>query len=296
MAVDPSFIDQLQKLTLLSRRRVSSIYAGSRRSLKQGRGIEAVDYREYLPGDDVKDVDWKIYGRTEKLYVKRFAEEKNLLVHILLDASSSMNFSTGGMLKYDYAGSLAAGFAYLTIHENDKFALSLFSEHLREIMAAKKGKLHFFSAVDLMNKTELKGESSIAQSMAEYSSLIKSKSFTVLFSDFLEPIETVRDGVYRIAKNSKELMLVQVLDPWEIDLGWTDDILFEDLETSATEQTYMSPKFKDKYHRMIAGHVYQLHKLSEEAGCDLYTLTTDKPLIDSFMTLINREVENAKPF
>lgn len=296
MAVDPSFIDQLQKLALLSRRRVSSIYAGSRRSIQQGRGLEAVDYREYLPGDDLKTVDWKIYARTEKLYIKRFEEEKNMLVHMLLDSSSSMNFSTGGMLKYDYAGSLAAGFAYLTIRGNDKFAISLFSAHLRDVMAAKKGKAHFFSAVDLMNSAKLAGESNLSQSMSEYASLIKSKSFVVVFSDFLEPINSVREGVYRIAKNSKDLMLVQILDPWEIDLGWTDDVIFQDLETSATEQTYVSPNFKEKYNRMMAAHVYQLSKVAEDAGCQLYTLTTNRPLLDSFMTLINREVENARPF
>ena len=293
MAVDPSFIDQLQKLTLLSRRRVSSIYAGVRRSTQQGRGIEAVDYREYLPGDDPKTVDWKIYGRTEKLYIKRFEEEKNLLVHILLDASSSMNFSSSGMLKYDYAGSLAAGFAYMTIQGNDKFALSIFSEHLRDVMAAKKGKAHFFSAVDLMNAAKLSGESRLSQSMSEYAGLIKSKSFVVVFSDFLESIDSVREGVYRIAKNSKELMLVQVLDPWEVDLGWTDDVIFQDLETSATEQTFLSPNFKEKYGKMIAAHVQQLRKVAEDVGCQLYTITTNRPLLDSFMTLVNREVENA---
>jgi len=295
MAVDPSFIDQLQKLTLLSHRRVTSIYAGSRGSLQQGRGIEAVDYREYFPGDDLKAVDWQIYARTEKLYVKRFEEEKNLIVHLLLDSSSSMNFSSGGMLKYDYAGSLAAGFAYLTIHGNDKFALSMFGEHLRDVMPAKKGKTHFFEATDLMNNPKLSGESNIPESMGEYATLIKSKSFVAVFSDFLEPIESLWDGLQRIAKNSKELMLVQVLDPWEIDLGWTDDVLFEDLETSATEQSFLSPKFKEKYHRTMAAHIYQLHKLAKDLGCDLYTLTTDKPLIDSFMTLVNREVDNARP-
>ena len=86
---------------------------------------------------------------------------------------------------------------------------------------------------------------------------------------------------------------MQVLDPWEVDLGWTDDVIFQDLETSATEQTFLSPNFKEKYGKMIAAHVQQLRKVAEDVGCQLYTITTNRPLLDSFMTLVNREVENA---
>ncbi len=293
MAIDPTFLDQLKKLTLLSRRRVSSVYAGTKKAVQTGKGIEVVDYTEYFPGDDLKTVDWKIYGRTEKLYIKRFEEEKNLLMHLLVDSSSSMNFKTGKMLKFDYAGSIAAGFAYLTVNENEKFSLTLYADNIREILKPSKGKTHFFNAIEVLNNAWLSGETNLARCMSQYANTIKSKSFVVIISDFLEPIETLREGIYMIARHSKELMLVQVLDEGEIKLGWSDDVLFEEPESRNTERTYLSPTFKRDYYNSLKNHVYALKGICDDVKADFYTVSTGKPIFDSFVTVVKREMENA---
>ena len=293
MPIDASFIDELKKLTLASRRRVSSIYAGTKRSIQQGRGIEAVDHREYFPGDDPQTVDWKVYGRTEKLYIKRFEEEKNLSLHLLLDSSSSMGFNLSGMMKFDYAGSLAAGFAYLAVQENEKFSISLFGERLRTVLALARGKPHFFKGLQALNTTSLTGSTNLADCMHEYHSLIKSKAYVVLFSDFLEPLAEIEEGIYRIAKSSAELMLVQVLDPGEISLKFKDDIIFEDMEDHGEERSFMSPKFRKDYHSSLLDHTFSIKKICDRLGVDFFTAVTDQPLFPTFVSLINRELENA---
>jgi uncharacterized protein (DUF58 family) len=284
--IDPSFLDQLKGLSLVLKRRVSSSYSGGRHSVQYGRGIEPIDHREYIRGDDFRLVDWKLYGRTEKLYVRRFEEEKSMILRILVDSSSSMDFKSDGIRKFDYAGSLAAGFGYLSVHENEKFTTALFSEKLREMMQPDKSKKHLFEVIDLMNRVKLSGETNLSASVNQYVKTIKSKSFSVIISDFMEPIDSLKDGIYRMAKASKELMIIQVLDPCELSMKWTDDINFEDLESGKIERVYLSPNFKNDYSRRVYEHITQLQWICSDIGVPFGLITTDTPLLDAFVRLV----------
>lgn len=286
MAIDSTFLDQLKKLDLLTRRKVTNIYMGSRRSIRQGRGIEIADYREYYPGDDFRSIDWRVYARTERLYIRRFEEEKDLILHILVDSSSSMNYSVLGMNKFDYAGSIAAGFAYLTIGKYEKFGAGLFSDRVTDVMQPKKGTMHFFRLIDLLNTTKQAGQTNISRCVQEYTNMIKSRSFIVVISDFIEPIDALEDAIYRIAKYSKEAILVQTLDPGEINLAWADDIRFEDMEDNSTERTYLSPEFKKNYTKQVRDHMFKVRELCDGAGIDFVPVTTDTPLFNAFARIV----------
>jgi len=287
--IDPSFLNQLNKLNLILKRRVSNAYAGGRASIQYGRGIEPVDHREYIRGDDLRLVDWKLYGRTERLYIRRFEEEKSMILHLLVDASASMDFQNSpatSIKKFDYAGSLATGFAYLSVHENEKFSAALFSSKLGDVMAPDKSKKHLFTMIDVMNKTPLSGVTDFSTAANQFAKTIRSKSFAVVISDFLAPLDSIEEGVYRMAKASEELMVIQVLDPSEINLAWTDDIHFEDLETKESARTYLSPKFKEEYKHMVAEHIARLQRICNEVGISFNLITTDMPLLDAFVGLI----------
>lgn len=284
--IDPSFLNELKELDFIIKQRVSSVYAGGRASVKQGRGIEVVDYREYIPGDDFRLIDWRVYGRMEKLYIRRFEEEKDMVMHILVDSSASMNFKTDKMSKFDYAGSIAAGFGFLAANNHEKFALGLYAETLREITQPKKSQSHLFNVIDLLNNVQLKGTTDLGVSASQYSKLIKSKSFSIIISDFVEDPDSIREGVYRMAKHSKELMLVQVLDPWELDLGWRDDIKFQDLETGEVKRTFISPSFKREYGRKIREHNAKVEQICHEIGVNFTTVTTDTPIFSAFVRIV----------
>jgi uncharacterized protein (DUF58 family) len=284
--IDPSFLDQLKELDLVITKKVSSVYAGGRPSVKHGRGIEVIDYREYIPGDDFRLIDWRVYGRTEKLYIRRFEEEKELTIHILVDASLSMDFKTQRLTKFDYAGSLAVGFGYLAVHNHEKFALALYANALRELTQPKKSQHHLFNVIDMLNTTTLKGTTDFGVAAAQYAKLIKSKAFSIVISDFIENPESVQEGIYRMAKHSKEMMLVQVLDPWEMDLGWRDDIKFQDLETSEVKQTFISPSFRKEYAGRIREHNAKLLEICRDLGIEFTTITTDTPIFDAFVKVM----------
>jgi uncharacterized protein (DUF58 family) len=284
--IDPSFLDQLKELDFIVNQRVSSVYAGGRPSIKQGRGVEVIDYREYMPGDDFRVIDWRVYGRTEKLYIRRFEEEKELTVHILVDTSASMDFRTGRLSKFDYAGSIAAGFGFLSVHNHEKFALALYTNSLREITQARKSQAHLFNVIDLLNNIPLKGNTDLGVSVSQYTKLIKTKSFSIIISDFLEDLDSVREGIYRMAKHSKEMLLIQVLDPWEIDLGWRDDINFKDLETGELKRTFLSPSFRRDYTKSVMEHNAQLLEMCRDIGVQFTSLTTDIGIFDAFVKIV----------
>lgn len=284
--IDPHFLDQLKELDLLVKKRVSSSYTGGKPSVKHGKGIEVVDYREYFPGDDFRLIDWRVYARTEKMYIRRFEEEKDLIMHILLDCSSSMDFTTHKISKFDYAGSLAAGFGYLSAQSHDKFGMGLYSGSIMEVAQPKKSRAHLFNMIDLMNSARLSGQTNLGISASQYVKMMKSKSFSVIIGDFLEPYDSIREGLYRMAKHSSEMLLVQVLDPWEVNLGWGGDVKFEDMETSGAKRTYLSPGFKKDYALAVSEHTARITKMADDLGSTFTRVTTEKPIIDSFIKIM----------
>jgi len=144
--IDTSFLDGLARFNLIVRKRVTSNYSGPRRSIAQGRGMVFKDHRIYAPGDDFRAIDWRVFARTDDLMVKNYEEEKNLIVHVLVDSSSSMNFGN----KFNYAAMLGVGYAYLAMKNNDKFQFSTFSDDV-DLFQPKKGMSHLMAMIDYLN-------------------------------------------------------------------------------------------------------------------------------------------------
>ncbi len=283
--IDPSFLEQLKELDFVIKKRVSSSYSGGRPSIQHGRGIEVIDYREYMPGDDFRLIDWRLYARTEKLYIRRFEEEKDLMTHILVDSSASMNFTSHKMTKFDYAGSIAVGFGFLAVHHHEKFAIGLYSDRVKEITQPRKSHAHLFNVIDLFNTVQLKGVTDLGVSAAQYTKLMKSKAFTMIISDFLEDLDSVKEGIYRMAKHSSEMFLVQVLDPMELDLGWNGDINFQDIESAEMKRTFLSPNFKREYSERVKNHNKQLQQICDDIGIQFTTVLTNTPIFESFIRI-----------
>ncbi|MCS4541019.1 MAG: DUF58 domain-containing protein [Euryarchaeota archaeon] len=283
--IDIDFCKELDRFSFMVKKRVISIYAGARVSIKEGKGIDTVDYREYFPGDDIKSIAWKVYSRTEKLYIRRFEEEKNLTTHILVDCSKSMEF--GEIKKFDYAAMIGAGFAYLVTNENERFALSTYSDELKDIMQPRRGKRHFLDAVELLNSTSLEGKTRLNVCADQYSKIIRSRSLVIIISDFLEPLSSLDTGIYKIARGSHDLVLIQVLDPKEKNLeGVEGDTKLYDSETSEMRRTYISPAFKANYKKILDEHAGAIKKVCDDVGADFYSITSDTPIFDAFLEII----------
>jgi len=279
--IDISFFKELDRFSFMVRKRVSTAYSGSRRSILKGRGMEPVSYREYTQGDDFKTIDWKVYGRTEKLFVKEFEEEKSLTTHILLDTSKSMDFRN----KFEYAAMLALGFAYLVTKDNEKFAVSMFSEEIN-ITKPKRGRRYLSQTIDLLNSMELSGKTRFDYCMEKYASIIKSRSLVIIISDFMADTNAIRNAIFRLGNN--ELVLIQVLDPVETKLDLGGEARLIDLETEQKLDIYTSPRLRTEYQKRLSDHIAKIKEPSLQVGADFHTVTTDMPIFEAIFQIINK--------
>ncbi len=283
--IETDFFQQLDRFTFSVRKRVSTVYAGNRPSTRSGHGIDTIGFREYDSSDALKDIDWKAYARTEKLYVRQFEEEKTLTTHILLDASKSMDYPDKGTSKFEYSAMLAAGFAYMVTKYNDRFAISTFTEEI-DINKPRRGKKNLLRAIDRLSELELSGRTSIGEAVIKYSQEIKSRSLVILISDFMQDPEAIDTALYRLSDH--DLIVIQVLDPTEKVLPLQGNSKLIDLETEEEIRTYISDKFKERYTKKLDDHSARIKKTCMKVGAEFYTFTTDTPVFNAFYHTIRR--------
>jgi uncharacterized protein (DUF58 family) len=279
--MDTEFLAELDRFTLLVRKRVSTAYTGARRSVKVGRGISPVGYREYRKGDDFKFVDWKVYARTEKLYVREHEEERSLSVHLLLDASSSMAFGE----KFAFASMISVGFAYMAIKENEKFSISKFGEML-EPGETRGGRRNLFRAMEDLDRTAPSGGTDFKRTAEQFDLTIRSTSLVVVISDLLDEIESIVSGIYKLSAH--DLILIQILDPAEADLDFEGDLRFIDMESKESVMTRVTPKVRDEYKAKMNEHNRRIRETCDVVGADLFTYTTDTPIFEVFSDVNSR--------
>jgi len=283
--INIEFLRQLDRYNMAVKKRVSTVYAGNRPSTRIGKGIDTVGYREYYPGDEMKDIDWKAYSRTEKLYVRQFEEEKTLTAHILLDASKSMDYPDRATTKYEYAAMMALGIAYTVSRKNDKFAISTFNENI-DINAPKRGMRYLLELTDRLAARELEGTTDVDIVTNKYERLIKSRSLVVIISDFMEDFKHIEASVLRLSGN--DLILIQILDPFEKNLPIKGDSRFFDMETGDEMKTYISDGFRNNYFKELENHNAAIDGICKKTGAQFYSFTTDVPVFESFLRIIDR--------
>ncbi len=284
MAIDISFLDNLKKFSLIVNKRVTSIYSGQKLSTSAGQGISFRDHRIYSWGDDFRSVDWKVYARTDDLYIKNFEEERNLNVHILVDYSASMNFGSP-ISKFDYAAMLGLGFAYLSMKDNEKFQFATFSEDMN-LFQARKGMHQLAAMVDHLNNLKVDGKTDLFKTIASYKKLIGTRSLIIIVSDLLYDPEQIKDALLMLGKH--DIKLIQVLDRQEKDINLEGDFNLKDAESSDQLRTFISPRLVQNYTHMLEDHTSKINEICNTLGVKFYQVTTDKPIFDTFYELLKR--------
>ncbi|MDD4162640.1 MAG: DUF58 domain-containing protein [Methanothrix sp.] len=281
--MDTEFFKELEKFSLLVKKRVSTAYSGGRKSLRFGHGISPVGYREYRKGDDFKLVDWKVYGRTERLYIREHEEERSLVVHILLDGSGSMGYQG----KFGYASRLAAGFAYLATLENEKYAISLFCKKLYP-GEPKRGRRNLFQSIVELDRTAPKGGTSMLAIADQLESLLKTTSLVVLISDLLGDTDEILSSIYRLSGH--ELVVIQVLAKEELELAFGGDVKFVDLESGQPLITRVTEGERQEYLRRMAEHNDRIRAACSQVGADYFLIRADQPIFEAFSEMLSRTV------
>ena len=284
--IDIEFLDELDKFNRALKKNSNEIKQGEQKSSYSGQGMIFKDHKEYIPGDDIRKIDWKAYARTNEFYVKRFQEEKNVTMHIVVDRSSSMDY--GSVNKYEYASKIGLGLAYMTNKTNDRFRYSVFSETLTDLTAARRN-ANLGQLVDTTNELRKTPESKVGKCLTQYSSRIKNKSIVVILSDFLVETEDVSDALKNL-KNS-DILLVQTLSGEEISPEMKGDKILEDPESSSTIRTYLTGKVKSRYKQKLQDHTSKIEELAAENGAKYINVSTENDFFDSFFDvweLINK--------
>ncbi len=281
--INTSFLNQLDRFSLIINKRITSNYIGERKSVYTGRGITFKDHRIYAPGDDIRLVDWKVFARTDDLYVKRYEEERNLSVHIIMDTSASMNFGSP-VTKYEYAAMLGLGFAYLAMKGNEKFQFANFNQRL-EMFKPKKGMKQLAAMLAHLNTTRPQGVTNFYDALLQYRKIITTRSFIVIISDFLFDLPTIEKTLYLLGA-SHDIKIIQVLDRVERDMKLEGDLRLKDAESDTILRTFISQRLRSNYLTMMDGHNLKLNAICSRMGIEFYSVTTDVPLFDVFFDVL----------
>ncbi|RME31554.1 DUF58 domain-containing protein [Candidatus Woesearchaeota archaeon] len=280
--VDLSFLKALDRLHLILKKRVHADLQGGHEASEFGQGLVFQDYKAYVPGDDFRHIDWNIYARTNKFFIKRFEEERNLSVHILLDRSASMDYGEK-ITKFEYAARVSLGFIYMAMRNNEKFTLATFTDKA-EALRPGRGASQLMNTFNVLQKLKVKGQSNFRMAMDSYKKQIRSRSLIIIVSDFLYNLDEVRETLLRYRKS--EVYIVQVLDPVERHLSLQGDFVLEDSETNQRLRTYVSRRLQQTYQHKLSEHIMRLKDLCEETDAAFVSVTTDTPIFETFYHIL----------
>ena len=228
----PEAMRKLESLVVRSRYVVEGFRAGMHASPLKGASIEFADHRQYVKGDNLRTLDWKVFGRTERYYIKRFEEETSLRTHVIIDGSASMAYGSRGHLsKYQYACRLAAALGYIVSRQQDALGLTIFDEEIRAHAPARSGSRHLRYFIELLGAHQPEKQTDTGRSLHALAEMISRRGLIVLISDLFDRSEDVFRAIAHFRKKMHDVILLQVLDPCELELSIDRVAEFIDMET-----------------------------------------------------------------
>ena len=286
--LNPDVLAGISGLELIAKTVVQGFVSGLHRSPNFGFSQEFAEYRAYAPGDDLRYVDWNVYARADRLYLKRYRGETNTLLTVLLDASNSMKYTSHSVTKMDYARFAAASLFYLTSQmQRDAAGLIVFDDELRDYIrpSTRQGQLHRLLAA--LERAEPRARTDFGKPILHFQEMLRRRGFVVLISDFYDTPEKIVRTVEPMRFHGNEVLLFHVLDPQEIRPKLGEPMTLIDLETD--EAMEVTPEYAHHdYREKMDAHIKQLSERVRAAGMEYYLLVTDKPLdgaLREFLTL-----------
>ncbi|MEJ2615253.1 MAG: DUF58 domain-containing protein [Ignavibacteriaceae bacterium] len=253
--LNPAIISKLNSLELKARLVVEGFMVGLHKSPYHGFSVEFTEHRPYMQGDNLKDVDWKVYGKTERYFIKQYEEETNLKSYILLDTSKSMDYTSGeNITKLNYSIILVAALSYLMIKQQDAVGLSLYSEQIDKYFPPKATRAYLLEILKNLSTVKASSKTNTAASLNSIAEKIKRRGLVVIVSDFFDDINSILSALKHFRYKNNEVIVFQVLDPLERSFAFGRDAVFRDLETGAemTTQPYQIQKaYKDAMNNFI---------------------------------------------
>jgi uncharacterized protein (DUF58 family) len=285
--VDPKILARIRNLELLARTVVEGFINGLHRAPYFGASIDFAEHRGYVPGDDIRRVDWRLYARTDKYYVKQYEADTNTNFVVLFDTSKSMSFGSDGLSKLEYGSYVAACLAYLAHRQRDRVGIVTFDQEIVNYVPASAK--HFNVLLQTLDRARAERPGRILEPLSTIVEHFKRKSLVALISDLYESPDALLEALKPYSFHGNDLVVFHILDPAEITFPYKDASRFEDLE-SGEEIPVIPSSFADEYRKMIRDHIEALTTRFSESRIDYVLLETSKPLDEAlFKYLGTRE-------
>ena len=288
--IDPDVLTRIDNLELIARNVVDGFISGLHRSPMLGMSVDFAEHRAYMPGDDVRRIDWRVYARTDRLYVKEFEADTNANLHLLLDISRSMDFGSGAVSKLEYARFLAASLAYLSLRQRDRIGLITFDHDLVETIPTSIR--HFNRVLHALDVMTPGGHSEYTRPLEKIAESLRRRSLVVLISDLYETPQKLLSAIAPLRYSGNDLIVFHLLDPLELSLDIGDVGSVEDLE-SGTRLPIGSEAFGSEYRKLIREHQAELERSFGANQIDYIFTDISRPLDNTlFRYLSDRERQN----
>ncbi len=286
--LQPDVISRIENLELRAKLVVEGFIAGLHRSPYHGFSVEFAEHRQYMPGDDIKHVDWKVFGRTDRYYIKQYEEETNLKTYLIVDASRSMAFrSENHPTKYEYATSVAAALAYLMVRQRDAVGLGIFDEAIRSFLPPRSKQSYLKMLFKTLIDTQPGNKTGTGVSLHRMAERIKRRGLVIIFSDLFDDPDEVLGALKHFRHNRNEVIVMQVLDPSERSFAFGIDAVFQDMETEekmTTQPYHIQKAYQDEMRRFLDRYKRECR----EQAVDYVLLDTATPFDVALFQYLNK--------
>jgi len=267
--LDSAVLSRLAAVPLFSRRPMQGNVSGRHPSPHRGSSVEFAEYRKYVPGDDLRRLDWRAYGRSDRFYVKEFEADTNLRCCLVIDTSGSMGFGSSSVTKIEFARRIAGALGYLAIQQGDAVGLSCVADGLVRNVPPRRNPAHLISLFDLLEQARPQGETQLVRVLHELAETIRQRALIVIVSDlFVEP-ELLRSCFQHLRFRRHDVAIFHLLDPQEIDFNFRRPMRFLDMEGGPA--IFADPNdIADRYHRALTGYQAALKQHVLESSVDYH--------------------------
>jgi uncharacterized protein (DUF58 family) len=285
--LDPDVIARAQALGVKARTVVEGLRVGDHKSPYRGFSVEFVQHREYVPGDDIRHIDWKGYGRSERYTIKQYEQETNFAAHLLVDASRSMLYGDGATNKLEYAKVLTAALAYVIIHQRDSVSLNVFDAAWRDRLPASGQPGHVQTILTTLESVEPAEKTAIAPLLHDLAQQLRRRGLVFLISDCFDNVEALLGGLQHLRFGGHEVTVFHVMHPDEMEFPFSGMVKFDGMEDGIKLLT-RPQMIRPAYQRALKRFLEELRLGCERNRCDYVPLSTGRPLVESLTEYLAR--------
>lgn len=291
--IDPSAIMRIKDLPLRARAVVEGFMSGMHRSPYHGFSVEFSEYRPYTHGDDPRGLDWKLFARSDRYFVKRFEDETNRRCYLVVDQSQSMGYGSLEYTKSDYARTLAATLAYFLAHQRDGVGLLTFDESIDTFLPARHRPGHLRQLMVALSKPLAGKSTDVASPLDQIARLVAKRGLVILISDLLVPIDSLQSKLSLLRSRGHEVMILRTLDPMELSFSLDTPGMIVDMETG--RDLYIDPAIAaGEYNRLFEAHRDEVKVICDSLGVDIFQVNTDRPLKDSLFDVLSTHQQRGR--